>query len=665
MKKILVVDNHPVMLKFMETLLEKQGHHVLTAEDGLSALDILDNEIPDVIFIDLIMPNINGEKLCKIIRSMPRFKQTYVVIQTAIAAEEEIDFTEFGADACIAKGPFGKMKENILAVIKSSDHRTPRESIVKTLGLEDVYHREVTKELLFFRRHSEIILANMGEGILELNAAGKVIYANPAAIVLAAIAEERLLGIRFTDLFFGENHKRVQAELTSIQNANTPGTVFLLVELNEKQVSLRIISVRDKEHNAIIVILNDIDEKKRVEAALRESEERFKTIFKHANDLILYLAPDGKIVDVNDKSKDIMGYEKKFILGKHVSDFDIFRNTKEKKNGQFISMLLGGDASNVIDFEAIRKDGSTIFLEGNSTILRKDDHIVGILVIIRDITSRKMAAEKLRETNRALELSLKTLKETQSQLVESGKMAALGGLVAGVAHEINTPLGVGITAVSFLYDKTQALAERFHEKTLDQAEIEKYVPIATEATSMILTNLNRAASLIGSFKQVAIDQLREEKRKFLMKECIDELLFSLRPKYRNADVEFIIECSDNLELDSYPGVYSQIMTNLILNSLLHGFEDDTHGVITITLSEKDDILHFNYSDNGKGMTKEQLKMLYDPFFTTNRSHGGTGLGMHIVYNLVTQKLGGKIQCTSSPKSGTKFYITAPLLSSKT
>ncbi len=275
------------------------------------------------------------------------------------------------------------------------------------------------------------------------------------------------------------------------------------------------------------------------------------------------------------------------------------------------------------------------------------------------ITERKMAVEALWETNEALQKSLKVLKSTQTQLVQSEKMAALGSLVAGVAHEINTPLGVGITAASFLKDKTDGFQKIYNSGKMKRSSLEKYVGLASESSEMILTNLNRAADLVKSFKQVAVDQSTGERRRFKLKEYIDKLLFSLRPRYKRTKHNISVKCPDDIEINSYPGIFSQIITNLVMNSLIHGFDNTEEGKIGINFMIDDDWLVLHYSDNGKGMDQETLKKIFDPFFTTNRTHGGTGLGMHILYNLVTQSLDGQMECTSSPGEGVIFLIRIP------
>lgn len=268
--------------------------------------------------------------------------------------------------------------------------------------------------------------------------------------------------------------------------------------------------------------------------------------------------------------------------------------------------------------------------------------------------------QRVIERTAELQESLETLKKTQKQLVQSEKMAALGGLVAGVAHEINTPVGVGVTAISHLEMRTQELAAKYAEGNLARSDLEQYLQTAKESSAMILTNLNRAANLIRSFKQVAVDQSVEEKRRFNLKEYLNDILLSLRPQLRKTGHHILINCPDDIEIISYPGVFSQIVSNFIMNSLIHGFEHCKKGEITLDLSVDNTSLHFKYSDNGKGMERKHLSKIFDPFFTTKRTQSGTGLGMHIVYNLITQQLHGIISCESVPGKGTTFYIDIPI-----
>lgn len=274
-KKILVVDNHPLILKFMTQLLEKEGHQVITAEDGLSALDILKTYIPDVIFMDLIMPNITGEKLCQIIRRMPNLKEVYLIVLSAIAAEQEVNFAAFGANTCIAKGPLDKMKEHVLAALDESgrSHSTVLEG--RVIGLEDIYPRHITKELLIVKRHFEAILSAMSEGILEITPGTRIVYANPSAIALIGIPEERLLGSDFTELFKKEDHQMVKDLVMATDDHPQSIVGEHTVVLNDREISLSVLPIHSEQHKdkEVIVILNDVTERKWIEAHLLQAQK--------------------------------------------------------------------------------------------------------------------------------------------------------------------------------------------------------------------------------------------------------------------------------------------------------------------------------------------------------------------------------------------------------
>ena len=269
-KKMLVVDNDRLILELMTNLLEKEGHEVLTVQDGISALDILGTYVPDVMFIDLIMPNIGGKTLCRIIRKMPDFKNVHIVILSAVAAEEEEDFTEFGADLCIAKGPFEEMSRHVLDAIDQSDQNVlpyPQGSVV---GVETIHPREITRELLSVKRHFEIVLETMSEGILEITPEGKIVYANPAAFSLAGKPEEELLASNFINHFSSPDRLRIKALLDNGLSGAQTIPLDSPVMLNERQVLLHLQPLKDKGNRGVIV-LNDVTDQKRMEARLLQS----------------------------------------------------------------------------------------------------------------------------------------------------------------------------------------------------------------------------------------------------------------------------------------------------------------------------------------------------------------------------------------------------------
>jgi len=374
----------------------------------------------------------------------------------------------------------------------------------------------------------------------------------------------------------------------------------------------------------------------------------------------------GKVSFVNQAWAKMHGYEQSDLIGKHISFF----YPEEEFQTRVIPLIrkVEAEGAHAGEIQHKKKNGDEFISMMTATLLKEIDYKqIRIMTVARDITERKKQEKELiearddaEEANKALQESLEFIKRTQQHLVESEKMASLGGLVAGVAHEINTPVGVGVTASSFLEDKTKLFQKLISDGRLKRSDLEKYLKVAAESSSIIHKNLNRAADLIKSFKQVAVDQSGEVKRKFKPKQYTDELFISLRPKIKKTSHKIRINCLEELEIDSYPGIYSQIITNFVMNSLTHGFEEDEEGLITINIKKEGEELLIEYSDDGKGMEGETLKRIFDPFFTTSRGMGGTGLGMHIVYNLVTMTLGGKIKCFSRPREGTTFSIRIPL-----
>lgn len=280
------------------------------------------------------------------------------------------------------------------------------------------------------------------------------------------------------------------------------------------------------------------------------------------------------------------------------------------------------------------------------------------LLLQEEIEQRKLAEQGLQDT-------LEELKATQKQLIEVEKMAALGNLVAGVAHEINTPVGTGITVASTLADETQALLQAFTQGNLRRSILQEYLELAQESSQLILRNLQRAGELVQSFKQVAVDQSNLEVRRFAVKPYLQEVIISLKPQLKKTSHTLILEGDEAIEIESYPGAFSQIATNLVMNSLIHGYQSGKSGKLSFVIKQQQDRIEIEYTDDGQGINKENLPRVFEPFFTTARNRGGSGLGLHLVYNLVTQKLQGNIKVQSQEGSGTIFNISLPCLLSKT
>ncbi|MBD3357328.1 MAG: response regulator, partial [Chitinivibrionales bacterium] len=273
MKNILVVDNHPVILQFMKGLLEKQGHEVKTADGALAALTLLEKFTPDVIFVDLVMPYISGDKLCRILRTIPTLRNCYVIILSAVAAEEEVDFKNFGADACIAKGLFDKMGEHVVSVLDRLEEGEGTDLGDKIIGSEDVYQREISKELLSSKKHFEVILNNLSEGILVLTLEGRIINANPTAVTILGTPEEKLLAAQFAALFAGNHKQRVETALAQIETGPQKIDDHDPLFLDDRQITFHMVPVEEDEQQCIIVILHDVTQRKRMELHLQQAQK--------------------------------------------------------------------------------------------------------------------------------------------------------------------------------------------------------------------------------------------------------------------------------------------------------------------------------------------------------------------------------------------------------
>jgi signal transduction histidine kinase len=275
--------------------------------------------------------------------------------------------------------------------------------------------------------------------------------------------------------------------------------------------------------------------------------------------------------------------------------------------------------------------------------------------------AKRRTEDELRTSKEKAESALLELNTAQQNLIDAERLAALGGLVAGVAHEVNNPIGISLTVASSFARRTEMFeAELRSDGALRRSQLEDFVKTSRDASQQLVANLHRAGELIQSFKQVAVDRSHTERRQFALSEATDQIIASLRPVLRRAPIELTVDVPEGLIIDGYPGSYGQILTNLFLNAVNHAFGDGRSGTISITARPRGhDDVEVSFADNGAGMTPEVQRQAFDPFFTTRRNEGGTGLGLHIVYNLVTQQLGGRMMLESRPGQGTTFRIIMP------
>lgn len=275
--------------------------------------------------------------------------------------------------------------------------------------------------------------------------------------------------------------------------------------------------------------------------------------------------------------------------------------------------------------------------------------------------AKRKTEDELRDSKEKAEGALLELNAAQRNLIDAERLAALGGLVAGVAHEVNNPIGISLTVASSFARRTEMFeAELKSNGQLRRSKLEEFVRSSRDAAQQLVANLHRAGELIQSFKQVAVDRSHAERRQFNLGEATDQIIASLRPVLKRASITLTVDVPDGLVIDGYPGSYGQILTNLFLNAVSHAFTEGRSGIISISARPRgNDDIEIIFADNGAGMTPDVQRQAFDPFFTTRRNEGGTGLGLHIVYNLVTQQLGGRMMLDSRPGQGTTFRIIMP------
>lgn len=365
------------------------------------------------------------------------------------------------------------------------------------------------------------------------------------------------------------------------------------------------------------------------------------------------------------------------IIGK--SDADLFPN--EADNYQADDKHTMKTRKHLLNFEEQQTNnkGKKIWLRTSKRPMENSlDEVVGTVGTYDEITELKDIQLELQKSkdgledninertldlissNHKLKKTLKELKKTQNHLIETEKMAALGNLVAGISHEINTPIGVSVTAASHLQETIESLQEAFSSEQLTEEHFAKFCITAKESSQILLNNLTRASNLIKDFKQVAIDQSHDKPRKVRLKKYVSSILTTLTPVFKNKNIELEVDIEHNLQLIIYPGILAQIVTNFTENAIKHAFpEKEGIGKFRIScyLTNHDIRLHF--VDNGVGVPLNLQKKIFEPFFTTKEKSGGSGLGLSIIYNIICQQFKGKIECKSNLGGGTKFCITIP------
>jgi PAS domain S-box-containing protein len=372
------------------------------------------------------------------------------------------------------------------------------------------------------------------------------------------------------------------------------------------------------------------------------------------------LSPDCRYLQINQRLTEICGISVEDHLGRFVRDCvpaladaveEIVRSIMETGE-PVVGIEVAGQRADQVEERS--------WITYWHPLRAPSGEIVAVNVAAEEITERKRAEQQVRNARDAAETALRHLRETQESLIEAEKLAALGRLVAGVAHEVNSPIGVGLTVASTLQRKVELFAEEVARGGLRRSRLNEFMELVRDASVQLVSNLDRAAERVQSFKQVARDHSQLRRRSFDAGELTEEVLSHLSPELGERGIALNLRCEGNLAMDSYPGAFGQALTNLVLNAVIHAYPERRDGLIDIEVHAADrDHIAIVVADDGCGMAPDVKRQAFDPFFTTRRHEGASGLGLHTVHSIVVNRLGGRIRLDSEPDVGTTVQLVLP------
>ena len=531
--------------------------------------------------------------------------------------------------------------------------------------------REAAVHALAEQRHAEESYRKLFEGSVDgiyvTTPAGALLNANPALARMMGYdsPEDLIRGV--SDIAHTIYvHPAARAEYQSLMQRDG------MVREFEYQVRARdgavlwlsdsATAVRDETGEIIRYegTVRDITDQRRAEDAIAEGRRLLQQVIDTVPAVINVKDKQLRYILMNRYMAGIFGVEPADAIGRTTTDL-MSRYGAQKTDENDKRVLAAGRELGFYEEEYLDSSGNLRqWLVNKLPLLDADGEIESIVTVALDIGERKRGELEMRKAKDAAEAALRNLRETQNSLIEAEKLAALGRLVAGVAHEVNNPVGISLTVASSLERKTALFTAEVGRGDLRRSSLNEFLETSRDASSQLVANLNRAAELIQSFKQVAADRNYSDQRTFDLGDLTEQVVMSLRPGLRKHNLTLTVDCQPNLTMNSYPGPYGQVLTNLFLNSVAHAFPDGKQGAVDIQVRESGkDNVEIIFSDNGCGMSLDVRRRAFDPFFTTRRDQGGTGLGLHIVYSIVTNRLGGRLDLDSEPGGGTRIQIILP------
>lgn len=497
-----------------------------------------------------------------------------------------------------------------------------------------------------------------------------IVVTIPEKDILGAVKERQNTTLRVISLFLVVAMVGAMYLLSKITKPILQSSeAALQLSEGDFETKLDIDGLQLYETKELVIAFNNMSDKlKNYFSRIKKSETKYRSLIENVDDMIYSISKDGIFLSMNNSFEEALDIKADSLIGKPFTE--IF--TSYDAMNYWLKMyheVLQSKETISFPFEYFDEDNQRKILNVNlipqmntkgeiETILGTNTDITE-LVVAQDEIERLLKAEKEELESLVMQRTAE-LETTMQELRERERLASLGSLVAGIAHEINTPLGVAVTASSYMEKINSGIFQSLKEGSLSKQSLIEYIKTMDESTEIINANLYRASELIRSFKEISVQQSVEKLQVFAVEDYIQDVLLALKHEYKNTEHTFEVDCDSDLEIKSYPGAFSQILTNLIINSLTHGFEGVEKGLMKIKAYMDEEDFIFEYEDNGVGISKEHLAHIFDPFFTTNRKKGGSGLGLNIVYNIVTGKLNGKIQCDSDVGQGAKFVIRVPI-----
>ncbi|KWT85549.1 ATP-binding protein [Candidatus Magnetominusculus xianensis] len=690
-KSILIVDDEVVVSLEIKKLLQGWGYKVCgTVGTGEDALNKIEEAMPDLVLMDInLRGGIDGIETSKLIKDKYKIPIIYLTAYIDYSILKRVEKTN----------PYGYIlkpfnESELYAVIKIAlynsktekelEHQYLIQSVLNTIlgisleplslteQMKRVLDKIITLPWLKLESKGSIFLVEETEDVLELKVHkgfspelleacsrvpfGTCLCGKAAAsrnIVFSDCIDDR------HDITFEKMTQHGHFCIPIILTGKLLGVINLYLKEGHKK--------NEMEEEFLVAVSNTlagIIARRSTEEALEKLKRQQELILNSAGEGIFGLDRNGLISFVNPAAAKMIGWDPEELLGKKQHDVIHHPNTNDiacyidKCN--IYKAFFEGQVYRVDGEVFWRKDGTSFPVEYVSTPIFDEKHrLLGAVVVFNDTSLRKQAEEQQAQLLGELKRTNENLRFSQEKIIQSEKLAALGQLVSGIAHEINTPIGNSVMSASHLVERTREITELFDQNKLSKSKLAGYFSTATEDSDIILKNLIRSSTLVKSFKMVSGDQTSQQRRRFRLKEYIEDIIMSLKPTIKKTSHEVHVSCGEDMELDSYPGAFAQIITNLVMNAITHAFDKEFNGHIDINVRETQKNIIITFKDNGKGISNAAISRIFDPFFTTNRKGGNSGLGLNIVFNIVQKTLKGDVHCESVEGEGTSFIITIP------